>query len=86
MIWYGVLDLLLGPIFLYYFVFGLRNVDYGMFGFNSGKYTDGPYGNTGAGYGYGAGGVPGGAGGVPGRGAATATANANTGPVMANRV
>ncbi|GJE87201.1 family A G protein-coupled receptor-like [Phanerochaete sordida] len=47
MIWYGILDLVLGPIFLHYFVWGLRNVDYGLFGFHSGKYTDGPYGTTG---------------------------------------
>ncbi|TCD68061.1 hypothetical protein EIP91_011606 [Steccherinum ochraceum] len=46
MIWYGILDLILGPVFLYYFVFGLRNVDYGAFGFHSGKYTDGPYGGV----------------------------------------
>ena len=44
MVWYGILDLILGPLFLYYFVWGLRNVDYGLFGLNSGKYTDGPYG------------------------------------------
>jgi len=44
MIWYGILDLLLGPVFLYYFVWGLKNVDYGMFGLRSGKYTDGPHG------------------------------------------
>ena len=49
MIWYGILDLVLGPLFLHYFVWGLRNVDYGLFGFHSGKYTDGPYGNAGAG-------------------------------------
>ncbi|KAF7793033.1 hypothetical protein EIP86_004138 [Pleurotus ostreatoroseus] len=53
MIWYGILDLILGPLFLYYFVFALRNIDYGLFGFHSGKYTDGPYGATGAGYGAG---------------------------------
>ena len=55
MIWYGILDLILGPVFLYYFVWGLRNVDYGLFGLHSGKYSDGPYGTTGAGYGPGAG-------------------------------
>lgn len=61
MIWYGILDLLLGPLFLYYFVWGLRAVDYGLFGLHSGKYSDGPFGTnvggagpyngTGAGYG-----------------------------------
>ncbi|KIP09106.1 hypothetical protein PHLGIDRAFT_103345 [Phlebiopsis gigantea 11061_1 CR5-6] len=50
MIWYGILDLFLGPVFLYYFVWGLRTVDYGLFGLHSGKYTDGPYGTSGAGY------------------------------------
>ncbi|TCD60425.1 hypothetical protein EIP91_010077 [Steccherinum ochraceum] len=49
MIWYGVLDLILGPLFLYYFLFRLRSVDYGTFGFHSGKYTDGEYGQGGAG-------------------------------------
>lgn len=53
MIWYGVLDLLLGPLFLYYFVHSLRNIDYGLFGFHSGKYTDGAYGANGAGGGLG---------------------------------
>ena len=53
MIWYGILDLILGPIFLHYFVWGLRNVDYGLFGLHSGKFTDGPYGTNGAGYGAG---------------------------------
>ncbi|PSS37903.1 hypothetical protein PHLCEN_2v245 [Hermanssonia centrifuga] len=54
MIWYGILDLLLGPVFLYYFVWGLRSVDYGLFGFNSGKHTDGGYATgAGAGAGYG---------------------------------
>jgi len=47
MIWYGILDLILGPLFLFYFVFGLRNVDYGAFGFHSGKFSDGPYGAAG---------------------------------------
>ncbi|TCD69747.1 hypothetical protein EIP91_006514 [Steccherinum ochraceum] len=37
MVWYGILDLLLGPLFLYYFIFGLRAVDYEGFGFRSGK-------------------------------------------------
>ncbi|KAI0336460.1 heat shock protein 30 [Cubamyces sp. BRFM 1775] len=49
MIWYGILDLLAGPVFLFIFLWGLRSVDYGAFGLMSGKYTD-AYGN-GAGYG-----------------------------------
>lgn len=66
MVWYGILDLILGILFLYYFIFGLRTVDYESFGFRSGKYTDG----------YGAGG-----GGGSGPGAATgAAAGAATGP------
>ena len=40
MVWYGVLDLLLGPVFLYYFVFGIRNIDYNAFGLQSWKYSD----------------------------------------------
>ncbi|KAI0374817.1 family A G protein-coupled receptor-like protein [Pilatotrama ljubarskyi] len=54
MIWYGILDLLAGPVFLFLFLWGLRSVDYGAFGLASGKYTDG-YGNAGAGYGNAAG-------------------------------
>ncbi|KAI0695920.1 heat shock protein 30 [Cytidiella melzeri] len=50
MIWYGILDLLLGPLFLFYFVWGMRSIDYGAFGFHSGKYSDGPYGNGGHGF------------------------------------
>lgn len=82
MIWYGILDLLLGPVFLYHFVWGMRNIDYGLFGFHSGKYSDGPYGTgagTGAGYGPG----------VAGHGVgASGAAPAATGPSMAtaNRV
>ncbi|THH30420.1 hypothetical protein EUX98_g3768 [Antrodiella citrinella] len=53
MIWYGILDLILGPMFLFFFVFGLRNVDYGAFGFHSGKYSDGAYGSGGYGPGVG---------------------------------
>lgn len=49
MVWYGILDLLLGPLFLFYFVWGLRNVDYGAFGFHSGKHADGQYGTGGVG-------------------------------------
>ncbi|CAL1704858.1 unnamed protein product [Somion occarium] len=53
MIWYGILDLILGPLFLYHFLFGLRNVDYGAFGFHSGKHTDGAYGGPDGGVGAG---------------------------------
>ena len=85
MIWYGILDLLLGPVFLYYFVWGLRSVDYGLFGLHSGKYTDGPYGATagsgGAGY---RGGLnekaPGGAAGGLGSNAAAPGATAHGAP------
>ncbi|KAI0691576.1 heat shock protein 30 [Earliella scabrosa] len=54
MIWYGILDLLAGPIFLFLFLFKLRGVDYAAFGLQSGKYTD-----KAAGAGYSAGGVAG---------------------------
>ena len=40
MIWYGILDILAGPIFLFIFLWELRNVDYATFGLHSGKYTD----------------------------------------------
>ena len=40
MIWYGILDCITGPIFLLFFLFQLRTVDYEAFGFVSGKYTD----------------------------------------------
>lgn len=40
MIWYGILDVLTGPVFLLFFLFQLNAVDYAAFGFSSGKYTD----------------------------------------------
>ncbi|TFY53203.1 hypothetical protein EVJ58_g9577, partial [Rhodofomes roseus] len=40
MIWYGILDLLAGPVFLFFSLFGLRSVDMAAFGLWSGKYTD----------------------------------------------
>lgn len=40
MIWYGILDVLTGPVFLLFFLYQLRTVDYSAFGFQSGKYTD----------------------------------------------
>lgn len=43
-VWYGVLDLLLGPVFLFYFLFALRNVNYETFGIHSWKYSDTEYG------------------------------------------
>lgn len=50
-VWYGILDLLLGLVFVFYFVWSLRNVDYARFGLHSGKFTDGPCGTGGLGYG-----------------------------------
>ncbi|KZT68970.1 family A G protein-coupled receptor-like protein [Daedalea quercina L-15889] len=87
MIWYGILDLLAGPVFLFFFLFGLRSVDMAAFGLWSGKYTD-------TGYGYGAPGAggpgmtaapgaPGVAGGV-GTGMSMAGTTAGTGPAAAN--
>ena len=55
-VWYGVLDLLLGPVFLFYFLFGLRKLDYATFGFQSWKSSDtaaAAPGVAGAGTGYG---------------------------------
>ncbi|RDX56712.1 heat shock protein 30 [Lentinus brumalis] len=40
MIWYGILDIFAGPIFLFFFLWELRGVDYASFGLHSGKYTD----------------------------------------------
>ncbi|KAK7693384.1 hypothetical protein QCA50_002952 [Cerrena zonata] len=40
MIFYGILDLFAGPVFLFCLLWNLRNVDYNAFGFASGKYTD----------------------------------------------
>ncbi|EMD39984.1 G-protein coupled receptor [Gelatoporia subvermispora B] len=39
MIWYGILDILSGPVFLAIFLWELRGVDYSTFGLQSGKYT-----------------------------------------------
>ena len=39
MIWYGILDVFTGPIFLLFFLFQLNTVDYAAFGFASGKFT-----------------------------------------------
>ncbi|KAI0797930.1 heat shock protein 30 [Abortiporus biennis] len=40
MIWYGILDILAGPVFLFLFLWHLRSIDYKSFGLHSGKYTD----------------------------------------------
>ncbi|EMD38379.1 hypothetical protein CERSUDRAFT_113539 [Gelatoporia subvermispora B] len=40
MVWYGILDILAGPVFLFVFLWHLRTVDYAAFGLRSGKYTD----------------------------------------------
>ncbi|KAM5534150.1 hypothetical protein V8D89_012170 [Ganoderma adspersum] len=40
MIWFGVLDLLAGPVFLFFFLYKLRGVNYAAFGLQSGKHTD----------------------------------------------
>ncbi|KAJ3478299.1 hypothetical protein NLI96_g9855 [Meripilus lineatus] len=40
MIWYGILDIFAGPVFLFLFLWNLRSVDYSAFGLQSGKYTD----------------------------------------------
>ncbi|KAL6305135.1 heat shock protein 30 [Sparassis latifolia] len=39
MVWYGILDLLEGPCFLFLFLWGLRDVDYKTFGLQSNKYV-----------------------------------------------
>lgn len=45
MIFYGILDLLAGPVFLFALLWHLKDVDYNTFGFSSGKYTDTTYVN-----------------------------------------
>lgn len=40
MIWFGILDLLAGPVFLFFFLYKLRGVDYAAFGLQSGKHTE----------------------------------------------
>jgi len=40
MIWYGILDIIAGPLFLFSFLYFMRNVEYQSFGLSSGKYTD----------------------------------------------
>lgn len=40
MIWYGILDILAGPGFLFVFLWELRGVDFAAFGLQSGKFTD----------------------------------------------
>ena len=40
MIWYGILDVLAGPVFLVFFLWELRAADYNAFCLQSGKYTD----------------------------------------------
>ncbi|KAI0821296.1 heat shock protein 30 [Irpex lacteus] len=40
MIWYGILDIIAGPVFLFFFLWEIRGVDYHTFGLHSGKYTD----------------------------------------------
>ena len=39
MIWYGILDILAGPVFLFFFLWELRGVDYHTFGLHSGKFV-----------------------------------------------
>ncbi|CAL1704516.1 unnamed protein product [Somion occarium] len=40
MIWYGVLDILAGPVFIFIVLYNIYGVDYDIFDFASGKYTD----------------------------------------------
>lgn len=40
MIWYGILDIFTGPVFLAFFLYHISTVDYAVFGLTSGKYTD----------------------------------------------
>ena len=40
MIWYGILDILTIPVFLFCFLWNLRGADYSSFALRSGKFTD----------------------------------------------
>ncbi|KAH9829173.1 heat shock protein 30 [Rhodofomes roseus] len=40
MIWYGILDILAGPVFLACFLWTLRGIDYNALGLHSGKFVD----------------------------------------------
>jgi len=55
MIWYGILDLLSGPVFLFFHLWGVRSVDYNSLGLQSGKTSDFAGGGPGVGQGLGAG-------------------------------
>ncbi|KAJ3555026.1 hypothetical protein NM688_g2804 [Phlebia brevispora] len=39
MVWYGILDIIAGPFFLFFFLFVTRKVEYHSFGLHSGKYV-----------------------------------------------
>ncbi|TBU50698.1 heat shock protein 30 [Dichomitus squalens] len=54
-IFYGILDLLAGPVFLFGFLSQIRGIDYGTFGFTSMKYSEGMYNGHGVGTGTGTG-------------------------------
>lgn len=40
MIFYGILDIFTKPIFLFFFLMGIRNIDYNRFGFYGGRTTE----------------------------------------------
>jgi len=42
MIWYGILDIFAGPIFLALFLWEIRDIDYAAFGFAQGKFVGNP--------------------------------------------
>ncbi|KAI0328825.1 heat shock protein 30 [Cubamyces sp. BRFM 1775] len=39
MIWFGILDLLAGPVFLFFFLWKLRGIEYAAFGLQRGRHT-----------------------------------------------
>lgn len=83
-VWYGILDLLLGPVFLFYFIFSLRKLDYNTFGFQSWKHSDSGAAlpaAVGAGTGYGAGRGVGTTGTAPGNAKAAEAGMPATAPV-----
>ncbi|KAJ3485687.1 hypothetical protein NLI96_g4789 [Meripilus lineatus] len=44
MVWYGIFDLITGPLFVFTYVFGLKSIDFSSFGLTSGKLSQGPGG------------------------------------------
>lgn len=44
MVWYGIFDLVTGPLFIFTYIFGLKSIEFNTFGLTSGKLSEGPGG------------------------------------------